>query len=63
MAVVPVAIAAALLLALAAYWLITGVEALQGIHRELYEMNRLRRDEWSDDYKSGRIEKPTKVRA
>jgi len=46
-----------------AWYFIARLEALQGIHRELAEANRLTRERWAGDYKEGRIEKPVRVRA
>lgn len=39
----------------------TAADALADIARELKDMNYLTRARWGNDYKQGRMEKPTKV--
>lgn len=49
--------------AFVSWWMISCLDALLDIHRELVDMNRLTRERWHSDYLEGRIEKPVKVRS
>ena len=42
--------------------LLTVIDELPAIRRELQDMNALTRSQWDTDYKTGRIEKPVPVR-